>query len=201
MKRFALSALFLLATILSTHATGFVDDGWVSLQFNGRHQVSIGSVSGTTDVNTGLAIGAEFGEVLASWAELGIGTQAEFYRSQTVYPGNFGFDDFFVFLRFPVEAGPIAFYPVGRVGYGLFTGDVSYTGTYGTLSGGLYYSAGIGLRGPVFQDPLFKNAQDFLFVEGTYDSNSGSVYDPSIGVQASVVYAAVNLYVGFGGEL
>lgn len=180
-----------------SYAVG-VSDYWVSSQLSGQQRIYIGAASASLVTTPGFASGVDFGGSIGNNIELSFGIQDQFYRSLMGYVGNFNFDDFFVSLRLPISLSTFTVYPVGRIGYGFFFGDTNFTGTFGTLTGGLYYSVGIGIRSPsLFSFKLFGTTyQNLLFVEGTYDSNAGSLYDSYYGLNETGVYSTWNIYLG-----
>lgn len=153
----------------------------------------------TTPIEDGLADSFDLVYQVAGNLEIGVGFEDQFFRSMTLYTGSLAFDNFFAIVRIPISAGPLVIYPVGRVGYGIFLGDADYRGAYGTLTGGLYYALGAGLRSPDFVITLFgSKSLNHVFVEGTYESNSGLYSDSYYLLTANVTYSAWNLYVGWG---
>jgi len=172
---------------------------WGGFQFSGQHSVTVGSASATTTVNSGFSFGGDFDLLVVDMAEIGIGYQWQFSRSQTLYLGNFNFSDWYFSIRLPISFNQITIYPVGRVGYGLFFGDVAYTGD-GSLTGGLYYAVGAGLRSHDFTDLFVKWARDYFFIEGTYDCNSGADYNWYYDFTANVIYSAFNVNIGLGSK-
>ncbi len=182
---------------------GFADGTWLNdsfgVQFSGQQTGSVGPLSLTTPINDGVAFSFDLVYQPANLLEVGIGWGPQFFRSMTNYVGSFEFDNLFAIMRIPISAGPFVLYPVGRIGYGFFIGDANYVGPYGSLTGGLYYALGAGLRSPDFVIRLFgQKSLNHIFVEGLYESNSGSYSDSYYLLTANVTYTAFSLYVGWG---
>jgi hypothetical protein len=202
-KLLTISILSIVVAIFAdkAYAQRFISDAWFSVQFPGQHSETATSAA-TTEVNTGVAIGGDIGIAVAPWVEFGFGIQGQLGRAQNPYQGDFSFVDFFYTFRFPIRLGPVTLYPVGRIGLGSFNGNEDYLGSYGNMAGGPYYSVGLGFRSPkLFEHQLFgRNYRYFLFVEGTYDSNFGSLYNSSSGSTAYVLYSSFNLFMGLGNK-
>ena len=140
-------------------------------------------------VRDGVDVVYEFGPSL----EVGLGAQIQF-GSQVLYQSSFGLDNVFLFLRLPFRVAFLAFYPVGRVGYGFFFGNADYSGA-GTLPQGPYYAIGGGCRSPDF-DYTFLSKKFLLhaFVEGTCESGNG--FSPAL--LEEKVYSAWSVGLGLG---
>jgi hypothetical protein len=204
MKAIAKRVVILAAAMLSSanaFADGQVVNSWLGGQFSGQQLTSIGSLSATSAVNAGFASGFDWGYAVLGVAEIAVGFEIQTFRSQTLYIGGFGFDSVFASLRIPFKLSPITFYPVARIGYCFFQSDINYTGLYGTLTGGIYYGVGAGLRTPTFEYVLFGITQhDYIYAECTYESNSGSDYNSYFAFTADITYTTVNLCIGFGND-
>lgn len=173
-------------------------DAWGSVQFPGQQAGSItflsSSASSTTAVKTGASVGADLFLKLGV-SELGIGAQEQFSRSLT--SGSFSLTDVFLSLRVPIEIGPIAIYPLGRIGYGFCFADSAYVGTYVSLTGGLYNEVGAGVRSPAFEYNLLGlEFRGYGSLEGTYASTDlYSVF--SLVFDQRVTYSTRSICVGF----
>lgn len=198
MKILSLILVLLLGSV-ALCTTGFADGVWfdygLSVQFSGQQSGAVGVLSLTTPIDVGVAFEYELVYQAFSYVEVGVGFQQQFFRSMTLYTGSFAFYSPFAILRIPVQAGPIVLYPLGRIGYGFFLGDADYRGAYGSLTGGLYYAVGAGMRSPDFVIDLWGKSLNHVFIEATYQSNSGLYSDSYYGLTVNVTYTAWNIYL------
>ena len=144
------AALLLLGITVKTEAEdgqgNFTFRGIFALQLAGNHEVSLGGSVGTEDVEVGFSSAVELLYRFLPNLRMGAGFEAQFGRSQKRFPGDFEFFPLYGILAFPFDLRVVRPYAIAKVGYGFFLGTVSYTGTYGDLTGGLYYSTGVGME-------------------------------------------------------
>jgi len=163
----------------------------------GDHEVSISGLSASADVETGFSLGAEFLYSLHKNFETGVGLEYLFKRSQKDFPGDFNFSNLYGVVLFPYDLALVTPYAVVRVGYGFFFGEEEYTGSFGVLSGGLFYCFGAGIEFLRFK---FKGKDNAVFLEGAYSVNHGSVVDDYFGYTADVRYSRVDVMLGLSGN-
>ena len=165
----------------------------LGLQVNGAHEVSILGLVGEVDVETGFSYGGDLLYRFHPNAEFGMGYDFQIARSQVGLPGDFDFTT--LYGAFRILAPDINFSPylAGRVGYGFFSGDALYRGTFGVLSGDLYYFVGGGAQ--VVQFEWFASPAA-IYVEIGYGVNQGSIQDDVIGYVANMQYSRVEFSIG-----
>ena len=105
--------------------------------------------------------------------------------------GTFAFAPLCGIIRIPLLLGSFKPYLLGRIGYGLFLGDLFYKGTYGELSGGIYYAFGGGIE-------IIFAGNFIIFAEATYSVNHGSVVDYYYGYSANIIFSRMDIFVGAG---
>jgi hypothetical protein len=157
----------------------------ISGQFQGNQQTNFEGATGNSDVDNGYSIGVEGLSKILPILQLGVGVEYQFGRQQTDFVGNFQYMPIYAVLRVPINLGPITPYAIGRIGYGLFSGDSDYTSGYPT-TGGLYYAVGGGI------DLRFGRAS--IFAEGAYSVDNGSI--STLNETANILYTRIDLSVG-----
>jgi hypothetical protein len=157
----------------------------VAGQLSGNQETTYLGATGNDAVDNGYSIAVEGLNKVLPFLQVGVGIEYEVGRQQADFPGNFQYVPIYGVARVPFDIGPIIPYAVGRIGYGLFSGDSTYTGGYAT-TGGLYYAVGGGI------DLRFGKAS--IFAEGTYSADNGSL---SIsGDTANIFYTRIDLSAG-----
>lgn len=167
-----------------------------SLQIIGDHEVSLNGLKASEDVEAGLSFGLDIFLHFHKYFRGGIGSETQFGRSQKHFGGEFQFTNIYGVVCLPIDLKAITLYAIGRIGYGFFFGDIVYKGSYGELTGGLYYAGGAGIEFLKFK---FRDKDRFLFLESTYSVNHGSIADYYFGLFADVRYSRVDISFGIGG--
>jgi hypothetical protein len=186
--------IFISVTQLSAQEPLFHMKAGVGIDLLGNHKVTVGSTSGNAAVDTGFSVDLEAG-MKYSFLFIAIGYEAQFNRKQTQYAGKFNFMPFYLYIEANADFEFLSPYILGKIGYAfLFNGDIQYTGTYGVLTGGLYWAGGIGFDLIRFKN-IFNNPIS-LFVEVSYSFNYGSLYDWYFSYKADVEYSKLNIRVG-----
>ena len=183
----SIAIALLLGCFISTSvsADGFMLRARFAGQLAGNYNASILGITANTAVNNGFSIGAEGLFKILRNLQLGAGLEYEFGRQQTLYAGNFEFVPLYGVVRVPFDIGPLTPYAIGRIGYGLFSGDPTFAGSW-SLSGGIYYGLGGGI------DLRFGKVS--IFAEGTYSADNGS--GSNSGLTLNVLYTRIDLSAG-----
>jgi len=193
-KKILFIIIFCLCNYLFADNGDFTGRSRFGLQLLGNHQASVGGLVGNEDVQVGFSFSGEFLYALHDFFEFGIGIEYQIVRRQVRFAGNFNFAPIYAVVRIPFDLGLFTPFLIGRVGYNFFFGDIEYTGTYGVLSGGLYYAVGGGIdfiNFTLFDKPCS------IFIEATYSSNSGSLDDNFFNFSANLIYTKIDVFLGF----
>jgi hypothetical protein len=160
-------------------------------QLAGNQADTISGVTINTDVATGFAIGLDALYKLFPYLQIGGGLEYQLLREVTYQGasgGSFQFVPIYGIVRVPFAFGPIEPYVVGRIGYGIYSGDSTYTGT-ATLNGGLYFAAGAGVD--------YKLGAVSIFAEATYAVDDGSMSDSGVTLDTATTGLDVSVGVSF----
>jgi len=138
-------------------------------------------------VSTGFSMGAEGLIGITRNFQLGAGLEYQLGRTITSsgVTGTFEFLPIYGVVRVPFDIGSVQPYLVGRIGYGLWSGDAAYAGGI-SLNGGLFYAGGGGV------DFRFGNLA--IFGEAAYSVNNGSY--TSLGVNVDTSYTRLDISAG-----
>jgi hypothetical protein len=181
----------------------------LGVDFDGRHETSnsslfiegsgASSVDGTQNVNSGLLFGGEYVYYVTRNLGLGGGVVIGSVRGLSGVAGNFSFMPIYGLFKARLTPGRNNLYEyfIGQVGYNLFSGDHDYRGAGGSLDGGLYVGAGIGIAiGRIEIEALYSENRGKA-------KNSGFLTDPVTGAQlrfnesGDIKYSKMALNVGF----
>jgi hypothetical protein len=189
------------ALLLSSFSVAAFADGAFSLRFRGtgefagNQSVSASPITANESVAGGFAIGLDGLFKVMPYLQIGAGLEYQFSRQATyqgVNQGNVQYLPIYAMVRVPFALGPIEPYVVGRIGYGFFSGDSTYTLSGAmSLSGGLFFAVGGGIDyrfGPVS-----------IFAEAAYAVDDAT--QQILGVNESVSYTGLDLSVGVGFSL
>jgi hypothetical protein len=164
-------------------------------QFAGNQAFSNAGVTINADVAGSFGIGLEALYKVFPYLQIGAGLEYQFSRQATyqgVSQGNFQFLPIYGTVRVPFTLGQIEPYIVGRVGYGIYSGDSTYTASgLFTTNGGLYFGAGGGVD--------YRLGALSVFAEATYALNDGSL--SALGVTVNTSYTKLDVSVGVGFSL
>ena len=190
---FFLSLFF--CSVLSAQESNWSGNSRFSVQVMGDHEVSFLGLIGNEDVEIGLSLGLDLFYRFHDNFKAGAGYEIQFNRSQESYPGDFRFHSVYGVICLPIDFDFLTLYTIARIGYGFFFGETEYTGIYGKLTGGLYYSFGGGIEFLKFK---IRNRDRVLILEATYTGNQGSIEDNYYGYSADVRYSRIDISFGVG---
>ncbi len=190
---FFLSLLF--CSVLSAQGNNWSGNSRFSVQVMGDHEASLLGLKSNEDVEIGLSAGLDLFYRFHDNFKAGAGIEAQFDRSLESYPGDFKFLPVYGAICFPIDLKYLTPYAIARIGYGFFFGETEYTGTFGELTGGLYYSFGGGIEFLKFK---ILNQDRVLILEATYSGNQGSIEDNYFGYFADVRYSRIDISFGVG---
>ncbi len=156
----------------------------ISLDLLGNHEVEVMGKTGDLDVNSAITIGLEVSQKVTDIFISGAGISYLFGREQEVKgSGKFYFVPIYVIGQLQLgHSQDVQPSVVGNFGFNvIYNGDSAYSGE-ATLSGGIYFAAGLRLD--------FSN----LFIEGLYKSFQGSATLSS--VELDVNYKTLSIGAG-----
>ncbi len=192
---FILFLSLLFCSVLSAQDSTWTGNSRFCLQLMGDHEVSLAGAKANEDVEIGFSLALDLFYRFHDNFKAGIGTETQFNRSQERFPGDFQFLSPYGVVCFPIGLKSIKPYAIARIGYGFFSGKTEYTGTYGELTGGLYYSFGGGIEFLKFK---ILNQDRVLILETAYSCNQGSIEDDFFGYSADVRYSRIDISFGVG---
>ncbi len=182
-------------SVLSAQESNWSGNSRFSVQVMGDHEVSLLGLKASEDVEIGLSVGLDLFYRFHDNFKAGAGFETQFNRSQESYPADFQFHSVYGVICLPIDLEYLTLYTVARIGYGFFFGETKYTGTFGELTGGLYYSFGGGIEFLKFK---IRNQDRVLILEATYSGNQGSIEDNYYGYSADVSYSRIDISFGVG---
>jgi len=164
-------------------------------QFDGNLAGTIEGVTVNADVAGGYAIGFEALYKVFPYLQIGAGVEYQFLRDVTYQGadlGNLQFVPIYGMVRVPFPLGHVEPYIVGRIGYGIYSGDSTFTESgLITINNGLYFGLGGGV------DYRFGGIS--VFAEATYALDDGS--RTLAGVTENDSYTMLDISVGLGFSL
>ncbi|HVP18279.1 MAG TPA: outer membrane beta-barrel protein [Spirochaetia bacterium] len=195
MRKICLTAAVVLMLGCLVSVSAFADSGFslrarVTGQFAGNQSFAGPAATINASVNSGFAIGLEGLYKIIPNLQIGAGLEYQITRQATyngVSQGNFQFLPVYGMVRVPFAFGPIEPYIVGRIGYGIYSGDSTYTvsGLFAT-NAGLYFGAGAGID--------YSLGAFSVFAEATYGLNDGSL--SASGVTVNTAYTRLDVSAG-----
>jgi len=200
LKTNIMKGLIIIIFILATSSIAFSQDArfhikaGVGIDLLGNHKTIISGIPSNAAVDPGFSADMELGTKF-NILFIGAGFEAQIQRRQTYYPGNFLFMPFFFYLEINPYFDLLSPYIFGKIGYNLvYSGDIQYTGTYGKLTGGIYWGVGCGID--LFHFKNIFNNPIALFIEASYSINYGSFYDSYYSISAKIEYSKINIRIG-----
>ena len=201
--------LFFSSTLFNTASAQSYWNSWFGAQFDGSLSSTASNLvvpsSGTQNVTIGYNEGFEVSSSLNPFCNFGFGIELQYPRTIKNLPNyNLDFLDLFASLRVPLQIFNFSIYPLARLGYSI---NLNTTIENQQTQGGLYFAFGAGIRSPEFYFSIYRKRGNYIFLECTYEGNISNYYGIISDSQAFVlpssyiVYSALGLFMGFGGEL
>lgn len=155
----------------------------IGVDMLGKHEISGLGLEGSEDVKMGFSLSGEYTFSISKNFGIGAGITLQVPRSQKDFKGDFSFVPIYGLVKTRSATGDISPYLIGQLGYNLFQGDSTYTGT-AVLSGGMYYGIGGGLI-----------LEDGFQGELLYSVNEGSA--ELLGYDFKVKYSKITFSIGY----